>query len=131
MTDKYQFFSEHELACKCGCGRGQDDMEPRFMHRLIFVRMQVAIPMKISSGFRCPSYNNEISRTGYTGPHTTGQAVDILVYGEHAHKILKAIFDFGFLGVGLKQVGNYNNRFIHLDTCPDTPTRPRPWIWTY
>lgn len=92
----------------------------------------------LSSAYRCPEYNSEVSSTGLTGPHTTGKAVDIPVWGEEALELLSIILlqattgrGLG-IGIGLKQHGPYHKRFIHLDTLRDDETEgPRPFIWTY
>lgn len=88
-------------------------------------------PWNVSSGYRCPRHNSRVSSTGESGPHTTGQAVDILASGGNALRIVEIALDLGFTGIGLKQKGEHSRRFIHLDTLPNAPGQPRPWIWTY
>ena len=87
-------------------------------------------PMRITSGYRCSKHNAKISKTGLTGPHTTGHAVDISVSGEDAHLFLGLAFSFGFMGVGIKQSGQWSGRFIHLDDL-ELQEAPRPRVWTY
>ena len=126
--DRYPNFSEDEMRCRCGCGRA--DMSETFMARLQRVRdAWQRGPIIINSGFRCAAYNAQVSSTGNAGPHTTGHAVDISVAGEDAFLLLTVALDKGMLGIGLRQIGHWGDRFIHVDDLADSPKRPR--VWTY
>ena len=92
------------------------------------VRFSFARQMRLSSAYRCPDYNNSQSSSGGAGPHTTARAVDVLMYGADAHKLLGIALDEGMSGIGLSQRGSYGGRFVHLDNLTDPP---RPWVWTY
>lgn len=121
----YPNFSEAEFRCR---GSGRCDMDPEFMEALQTLRTALGFPFIVSSGFRSPEYNNRVSSTGLDGPHTTGKAVDIRVYGERAYRLVAAAPQYGFSGIGVSQKGNHASRFIHLDRgLPDL----RPWIWSY
>ncbi len=132
MTDtsieSSKHFSKSELACKC-CGDAQ--MDEDFMDRLELLRMAYDRPMKVSSAYRCPGHNAEVSKTGNAGPHTTGRAIDIAIMGREVYDLFKMATVEGFTGVGIKQKGSHENRFIHLDDLPPIKGRPRPWIWSY
>ena len=94
------------------------------------LRDKIGKPLRLSSAYRCPRWNNKISSTGKTGPHTTGMAVDILCKGEFAHEVLRlAMESRNWTGIGISQKGNHNSRFIHLDTISIKPNRP--WVWSY
>lgn len=127
--DAYPNFAHHEMVCSCGCGRA--DMHPVFMDRLQRVRRQFRQPMVITSGFRCPDYNDRVSSTGRDGPHTTGRAVDVAVVGGEALDLLVMARGQGFTGIGVKQHGPHNGRFVHMDDLPDHYAGPRPWLWSY
>ncbi len=120
-------FSADELRCRCGFGRA--DMNERFMDRLQAVRSVLGVPMRITSGFRCPDYNARVSSTGRNGPHTTGRAVDVAVSGETALKLVRIALAHGFTGIGVKQKGPHGGRFLHLDDLD--ADYPRPSIWSY
>lgn len=131
MWKYFSYDTDPKLSCSCCGGMG---MEDSFMHKLDILREYYGKPITISSGFRCASHNSSVSRTGATGPHTTGRAVDVAVYGADAFALLAAIHKSPamFTGVGLKQKGKHNTRFIHLDDLLDNQTKgPRPWVWTY
>lgn len=123
----WQYFSFDDFKCSCGCGRNEISL--RVVDDLDAMRREVGFPIVISSGYRCPEYNNKISKSGFDGPHTTGLTVDISVYGERAFEILSVAKKFGFKGIGIKQTGK--RRFLHLDQLKHTPKRPRPWVWSY
>jgi len=123
-----EHFSHNELECHCGCGSNAMDLN--FLEMLEDLRAMVDRPLQLSSAYRCPEHNDTVSSTGRTGPHTTGQAVDILAYGELAYDIVTVARLVGFTGIGVKQRGHFGGRFIHLDNLA-VPDFNRPRIWSY
>lgn len=113
-------FTREELQCKCGCGRME--ISDEFLKWLEVVRVACGFPFVITSGYRCPDYNEKVSGTGRDGPHTVG-AVDVAVTGGQAIKLIEQAWRHGFNGIGVQQKGN--GRFIHLDR------RAAPTIWSY
>lgn len=107
----------------------QHGVEDSFLDRLDQLREAVGFPLIVTSGYRCPEYNQKVSTTGPDGPHTTGRAVDLQVAYYHAFRVVEEAMKLGFTGIGVKQRGA--SRFIHLDDLEATPTRPRPRIWSY
>lgn len=120
-------FSKAELACKCGCGALPSQ---RFADKCERVRMRVGFPLPVSSCKRCPDHNEKVSKTGRTGPHTK-DAIDFLVHGALAFRVLEAIIAEDFAGIGVSQKGPITKRFIHGDDLPDELWQPRPWVWSY
>ncbi len=121
-------FTPDEVRCK---GTGKLVVFPDTMTRLQSMRTYLGFPLQLSSFYRDPVYNNEVSSTGFNGPHTLG-AFDILCYGERAYAILSAAPHFEFTGIGISQKGPHNSRFIHLDDLkPEESGGPRPWTWSY
>lgn len=106
-------------------------MVPAFLDRLQTLRLSFQHPIILTSAYRSPEYNLRVASTGANGPHTTGRAVDILIQGADALDLIGRAWVNGFTGIGLKQHGPHNGRFVHLDDLPAGPDRPRPWIWTY
>lgn len=121
-------FTENEMRCKCGCGRA--DMVPSFMDRLQAMRNRTITPFIVTSGYRCPDYNDRIARTGRNGPHTTGHAADLSCAGPRTHDIVQLAALEGMTGIGVAQKGPHPSRFIHLDDLP-AGQHPRPWVWSY
>lgn len=102
-------------------------MDGEFMSHLVALRRGLGFSLPVTSGYRCPARNAEISSTGNSGPHTTGKAVDIAVSYESAYRLVEAALKSGwFSGVGVRQHGAV--RYIHLDDIGG-PGRPR--LWTY
>ena len=120
-------FTPVEIACR---GTGKLLIVLEFMDKLQRLRERLSVPLVISSGYRTPEYNAEVSSTGLTGPHTTGRAVDIKVNGEPAWRLLSIAGDSGFHGIGVSQKGAHASCFIHIDDVPNE-THPRPWVWSY
>lgn len=117
-----------ELECPC-CGQVRMDNE--FMGKVVRLRKASRIPMPVTSGYRCPQYNATISDTGLDGPHTTGRAIDINLYGEILWRFMNYLNHAGITGIGLHQTGPYHGRFIHIDDLENKADRRRPWLWTY
>jgi zinc D-Ala-D-Ala carboxypeptidase len=120
MTLRY--FTPREFECKhCGENRMQDG----FLRKLDDLRHKLGFPLRVTSGYRCPTHNQRVSTTGPAGPHTTGRAADLAVDRGQAYLVLKAALDAGFTGIGVQQKGTV--RFIHLDDLSDG----RPTVWSY
>ena len=117
-------FTHAELECPC-CDRNR--VTEAFLERLEALRDKMQCPLYLTSAYRCPIHNDSVSQTGLNGPHTTGQAVDVLISYKKAFLLAKYAFALGFTGVGVNQRGLLDKRFIHLDTL--TVNRPR--IWSY
>ena len=105
-------------------------MDLAFLDLLEDLRAWVGKPLTLSSAFRCPVHNNKVSSSGTTGPHTTGHAVDILVYGRDTLEVIKGGIYLGMTGFGISQKGHQGSRFIHLDDL-SVPDSNRPWVWSY
>lgn len=121
----YRYFSERDtaLSCRCGCGKGIDDMDISFMAKLDEARNIAKIPFVLTSGYRCPSYNASVSYTGNSGPHTKGHAVDIKATSSRArYRIVNALFAVGFTRLGI------GKGMIHVD---DDPSKDPEVIWEY
>lgn len=104
-------------------------MDTTFLQELDDLRHEYGKPLKVTSGYRCPTHNAAVSSTGTTGPHTTGRAADLAVDRADAYRLAKLAFARGFTGIGFQQKSS--GRFLHLDTLPNAPNQPRPTIWSY
>ena len=111
MADLTRHFSTYELECPC-CKEMNTDIG--FIHRMDIVRDLYANPISPSSGYRCPHYNQNIAKSGATGPHTQC-AIDIPCHGMDFTALLEIAFYMKFKGVGIYQNGDIKKRFIHLD----------------
>ena len=127
--EKYPNFKASEFTCPHS---GRADMCPVFMGKLQALRTAYGDTITPTSGYRDPDYNNQISTTGRTGPHTTGKAVDIAIAnGQQAYRIQQLAFELGFTGIAVR-LKKDGKDFIHLDTCELLADGlPRPIVWTY
>jgi zinc D-Ala-D-Ala carboxypeptidase len=120
------YFTNAEITCRCGCGMLP---KPDFMEKVTRLRMKCAFPFPVTSAARCPEYNEKVSKTGRTGPHTTGRAIDIGVSHEKAFMLMQRALEMGFTGLGVSQKGE--GRFIHLDDLMGEDGNARPRVWSY
>ncbi len=126
----YKYFKPNELKCKCGrCGSTGAEMSIEFMRKIDALRERLGFPFAITSAYRCPKHNNNVSLTGLYGPHTTGHAIDIAVSHGKAYALIKAAIEAGFTGIGVNQKGAA--RFIHLDDLEASDTAIRATVWSY
>lgn len=126
MDGRLRYFQGSEFACK-HCG--DNLMQVGFLRALDELRHQFGRPLIVTSGYRCPIHNQSVSRTGKAGPHTTGCAADLAVARGDAYILLQLALSLGFTGIGVAQKGA--ERFLHVDTLPAAPGRPRPTLWSY
>jgi len=134
------FFSYTEFRCRCDHCQSQfseytsiDDFYfwyktpefKSFMEQLMAMRIKLGFPMVINSGYRCPDYNDSLYQNDgkhLNGPHTKG-AADIAVHHERMCVLVKEATSRE-MGIGIKQHGSVEKRFIHLDNLGFR-------IWTY
>ncbi|MEL8055023.1 MAG: D-Ala-D-Ala carboxypeptidase family metallohydrolase [Pseudomonadota bacterium] len=119
-------FTPRERACK---RTGSLLLVPEYMERLQGLRTRLKRAMPVNSGFRSVQHNQLI---GGGLAHPTGRADDIGIFGNDALELVIMAREEGFTGIGVKQHGGIESRFIHLDDLQNDETRgPRPWLWSY
>lgn len=128
MTWNGKYFTAHELTCRCGCGGLPESL---LVEKLDKVREECGFPLIVTSAYRCPDWNMQVSQTGRTGPHTLGLAADIKIYGFAGFRLMQIALDNKVQGIGFSQHGPHTNRFIHLDWIDDRAGFSRPNIWSY
>lgn len=122
---RWDFFSlqtDPKLACGC-CG--EMAMQHSFMLKLDSIRRAVGRPFLVTSGYRCPKNNNLVSKTGFTGPHTTGRAIDIACDSRLRYLIVEQALIQGMTRIGVA------SNFIHLDDLTLVDGYTDKVIWTY
>ena len=119
--EKWVNFSYDE--CKCSCC-GLVDVSSDLLDLLQEARNELG-PLTITSFYRCPSHNDNVSSTGPNGPHTTGKSVDIHVSNSQHRKKLIDYFTNKVTGLGIAK------SFIHIDIiCPEElSNRPNCWLY--
>lgn len=104
-----RFFSDKELACKCNCGKGLQDMDQSFINRLDMLRTSVGTPLVITSGMRCNNWNQKCKGQPKS-QHLIGKAVDIAC--AEADKRWKLVTCATSLGLSCGIDGS----FVHVDS---------------
>ena len=130
MTNRYLFFPNWELKCKCGkCAYNQNDMNAIFMSKLVSMRMAADFPFYLTRAISCLEWDK---LKGGVGIHPGGHCVDISPRTqEQVVWIYQNCEDFGVAGLGIKMHGPWGHRLIHLDDLIWTKEHHRPAIWTY
>ena len=126
-------FSREELKCSFAPD-APVLMDAFFMGKLEELREEWGRPMRLSSAYRTEHHPRERTKPRkydhlgnplpIGGMHCRGRAVDVLIAGADAVEFLRLALKY-FSGVGLNQVADWQQRFIHLDD------RTNPAIWTY
>ena len=119
--EKWVNFSYDE--CKCSCC-GLVDVSSDLLDLLQEAR-NILGPLQITSFYRCPSHNDNVSSTGPTGPHTTGKSCDIHVSNSQHRKLLIDYFANKVTGLGIAKT------FIHIDIISPEELSHRPNCWLY
>jgi uncharacterized protein YcbK (DUF882 family) len=126
--DRWPNFSFGEASCQ---ETGICDVDIPFMDLLQLTRDELHAPMNITSLYRHPSHTIEAAKET-PGTHATGKAADVACHGHTAHRLLELLAP-RFYGIGIKQSGPYQGRFIHFDLVEagELSHVTRPWLWTY
>lgn len=74
-----KYFKREELACNCGCG--QDTVDYQLAQMLDQIREWAGAPVTVTSGNRCPAYNESVGGSPKS-QHLLGRAADIVVQGK-------------------------------------------------
>ena len=113
---------------------GECVLDSIFMDKVQRLRNSVG-PLSISSGYRSPEHSVEqakVDRGKPLGTHTLGRAIDLQASFGAAFAIAAASEEAGFTGIGIKQHGPVDDRFIHLDDLGQGEfVGMRPTIWSY
>lgn len=101
-------FYEHEFACKC-CGQTGDKKQLQILvARLEMLRSKFNKPIKVISGYRCPSHNTSV-KGAKRSQHMLSQAADIVIKDVDPKRVGKLAHGI-FNGIGIY------DHFTHVDT---------------
>lgn len=102
-------FSDHELDCRCGCGK---TVAAELLVRLEALREKQGRPVSINSGARCETYNRQVKGEKNSW-HLKGLAVDVAC-GDSLFRseVIRAAIELGFNGIGIAET------FVHIDLRP-------------
>ncbi|HDD36641.1 peptidase M15 [Thermococci archaeon] len=117
--EEVRYFKPHEFKCRC-CGKLIID--PELVRRLDFVRAELGKPIKITSAYRCPSWNEKVGGKKNSA-HLKGKAVDIHIPNrEYLYKLIRVLIRQGWVRIGIAKT------FVHVDI---DLSKPHPRIWLY
>jgi len=109
ITKKWKYFTLDEFKCGCGCDRHELKMSKDFINLLDNVRDDISEPIRITSGYRCPTYNISIGGAKKSA-HVEGLAADIWVPDNYFRFILvNALIRRGINRIGI------GSDFVHAD----------------
>ena len=110
------YFNLSEFACPC-CKRVM--LHPKLLVKLMELRKILERPVYITSGYRCPKYNQKVGGV-VNSYHLIGLAADIQVKNINLIELLGYAEEIDFNGIGFYEKKN----FLHLDV---RPTRKSRW----
>ena len=110
-------FKLSEFSCPC-CKRVM--LHPKLLAKLVELRNILERPIYITSGYRCPEYNQKIGGV-VNSYHCIGLAADIQVKDISLIDLLGYAEEIDFNGIGFYEKKN----FLHLDVRPTKRTRWR------
>lgn len=110
-------FGRTEFECPCGCP--DQKIAVNLVAKLEEVRAALGEPIRVTSGYRCRAYQEDLARRGYEtakgiSQHELGNAADITT---DAMASLQALVVKRFKAVGVART------FIHVDLREDTTRR--------
>jgi len=120
-------FAKSELQCSFS---GECEIEEDAIQKLESLREEWGKPMRLSSAYRSAQHPRERTKPNGPGHHhgvngNGGQAFDVLITGEDVVPFIALAIKHGFRGIGVNQKGEWNQRFIHIDT------RDKYACWSY
>ena len=108
MGDLSAHFSSKEFTCHCGCGGSI--VQPSLILALEEVRALAGVPLRITSGYRCPAHNRAIGGA-LKSEHMAGLAADVQCAS------LPALYLAALHVPAIKGIGIYlkPDGWLHLD----------------
>ena len=110
-------FTLSEFDCPC-CKKVM--LHPKLLSKLIELRNTLERPVIVTSGYRCPKYNQEVGGV-ISSYHCIGLASDVMVKDVDLLVLLEICENLDFKGIGFYEKKN----FLHLDVRPTKRARWR------
>ena len=118
-------FNSSEFECSCGKCDTQY-IDDKLIEKLEIVREKFGKPIRVTSGYRCPTHNKAIGGKDNSS-HVSGLAGDItpkLITLDSLDELYEICYNtFNNIGDGR------NKKFIHVDVRPPKASGKRHWIY--
>jgi len=119
-----KYFSDYEFKCRCGCGLYLPNEE--LLTKLDALREAMAQPVLVTSGTRCPAWNQKCGGKP-SSAHLSGEAADITTLNAGVFETIK-LFYLAVTAAGFNRAGiDLKKFFIHVDVAKTLP----PGFWVY
>ena len=112
-----KYFKLDEFACPC-CKKVM--LHPKLLSKLVELRKILERPVMVTSGYRCPKYNQEVGGV-ISSYHCIGLAADVAVKDIALITLLEVCENLDFDGIGFYE----KKGFLHLDVRPTKRARWR------
>lgn len=122
-----KYFKKAEFACPCGtCKDFEIDLE--LLEKLDKMRELHGGPLKVTSGFRCSTYQQELRIRGYetsvgVSTHQMGQAADVTDGVTPGYELADQAEKAGFLAIGI------GPNWVHVDLRGSDDGKRRRWAY--
>lgn len=122
MWEGIKYFNAKEFACQ-HCG--EENINSDLVERVDKLRGLYGLPIKITSGYRCPDHPLTVTRP--TSSHALGLAADLAAKtSRERYMLLELIFKHQlFKRIGISGI----NKFIHVDV--DDQNKSDQVVWLY
>ena len=109
--DEIRYFARQEFACKCGkCGGFPVEPEEKLVRLEERVREHFGVPVRNSSGVRCPEHNARVGGV-VNSRHRKGKAVDFRVEGFASSMVLPYVQSLP----GVRYAYAIDRDHVHMD----------------
>lgn len=112
--DGIRYFTREEFRCKCGgkyCSGFPDEPEENLVRIADALREQAGVPITVSSGVRCQTYNDTLDGSVKNSRHILGKAMDFCVRGWPSSKTLAAVQQ----SPGIRYAYAIDDSYVHMD----------------
>lgn len=114
MTDEdwknSKYFKKSEFKCPCGkCNGYGKGIYKSLVDNMNVIRKKYGVPITITSGYRCQTYNDSLIGSSKTSKHLTGQACDWYCSLNKSQSKRVEIMNY------IKTLPNYNYTYCNID----------------
>lgn len=112
--DEIRYFDREEFRCRCGgryCNGFPSEPEETLVRIADAMRETAGVPITVSSGVRCQTYNDTLDGSVKNSRHILGKAMDFCIRGWPASKTLAAVQQ----RPGIRYAYAIDGSYVHMD----------------